>query len=183
MTDASALAGTFSDVRLVKGRKVAQLLIEVPIETVSAAIETLGGWPSPGNEQWVAVCRITAEAAKSALHAPPVQPAGGEAPSPPSPPANPKPRQRWEDMKPSIQAGIRHSDAEFREWLFDGGRVVDTTPETAKKWLRRECGDIKSLRDLDQGGAPLAEWQQIDAAFLRWRDAKRVTEQYGEMMR
>lgn len=49
---------TFSDFRLVKGRKVCQIVLEVPIEGADKALSVLGGLPNPAEERWVGVARI-----------------------------------------------------------------------------------------------------------------------------
>jgi hypothetical protein len=43
----AATQGTFSDFRLIKGRKVCQIVIEVPIEQADQALAALGGLPQP----------------------------------------------------------------------------------------------------------------------------------------
>jgi len=53
----SVLAATFSDFRLVRGRKVAQLVMEVPIEQAEVAI-SLFGMPRPDKERWVAIAPL-----------------------------------------------------------------------------------------------------------------------------
>jgi hypothetical protein len=58
MTDASVAQGTFADFRLIKGRKVCQIVIEVPIEQADQALAALGGLPQPATEAWVALARL-----------------------------------------------------------------------------------------------------------------------------
>jgi predicted metalloenzyme YecM len=57
MTDA-VTQGTFADFRLIKGRKVCQIVIEVPIEQADQALSALGGLPQPATEAWVALARL-----------------------------------------------------------------------------------------------------------------------------
>src|SRR3954466_2743835 len=57
MTDA-VTQGTFADFRLIKGRKVCQIVIEVPIEQADQALAALGGFPQPATEAWVAIARL-----------------------------------------------------------------------------------------------------------------------------
>jgi hypothetical protein len=54
----TAFQATFSDFRLVKGRKVCQIVLEVPIEGADKALSVLGGLPNPAEERWVGVARI-----------------------------------------------------------------------------------------------------------------------------
>lgn len=58
MTDLAATQGTFSDFRLIKGRKVCQIVIEIPIEQADQALAALGGLPQPMNETWIALARL-----------------------------------------------------------------------------------------------------------------------------
>lgn len=51
--DNPGIEGTFCDIRLVAGRKVTKLIIEIPTEMTNAALERLGGYPNPVNPQWV----------------------------------------------------------------------------------------------------------------------------------
>ena len=56
----SILAATFSDFRLVRGRKVAQLILEIPIEQAEAALH-LFGMPMPDRERWVAIAPMVGD--------------------------------------------------------------------------------------------------------------------------
>src|SRR4051794_33660425 len=63
MDDKAAVTqGTFSDFRLIKGRKCAQIVIEVPIEQADQALAALGGLPQPATEAWVAIARLETKA-------------------------------------------------------------------------------------------------------------------------
>jgi hypothetical protein len=48
MTDEpAAIQASFADFRLIKGRKQAQIILEIPIEGADAALAALGGIPQP----------------------------------------------------------------------------------------------------------------------------------------
>jgi hypothetical protein len=51
MSDVAAIKATFSDFRLIKGRKQAQLVLEVPIEQADNALAALGGIPQPHSDR------------------------------------------------------------------------------------------------------------------------------------
>jgi hypothetical protein len=55
----TAFQASFSDFRLVKGRKVCQLIFEVPIEQADSALSVLGGIPNPEHSIWVGIARIS----------------------------------------------------------------------------------------------------------------------------
>ena len=49
------VTATFCDTRIIAGRKVMKLILEVPIEMRNVALERLGGVPDPANPGWVMV--------------------------------------------------------------------------------------------------------------------------------
>lgn len=58
MTEHAIISGSFSEVKFIKTRSAAQLVIEIPIEQADAALRALGGVPQPGKEVPVAVARL-----------------------------------------------------------------------------------------------------------------------------
>src|SRR6478736_10459375 len=58
MSDEATFLATFTDFRLVKGRKVCQLIFEVPVEAADKALAILGGIPNPEHSAWVGIARI-----------------------------------------------------------------------------------------------------------------------------
>lgn len=57
----TAISATFSDFRIVKGRKVAQLIFETPLEAADEALRMLGGLPRPDAERWVGIAPLKAK--------------------------------------------------------------------------------------------------------------------------
>ena len=103
MTDApAAIKGTLSDFKLVKTRKLAQLVIEIPIEEADAALAALGGVPRPDAERWVAIARLDPSAVE--------RPAG---------PAPEKERRAFCDLPMSQQAALKCGDADFSKWVMN----------------------------------------------------------------
>ncbi len=138
----TAIRATYSDLKLVKTRKVLQLIFEVPIEEADNALRVLGGMPRADAETWVGIAPITEEAAQR------VAPGAVAA----------KPRKAWGDLTPTQQAGIRCSDVDFQAWLgcFDA--------EEAAVKVRDHCG-VKSRSDI--GLHPASKrWRQMDNDFL-----------------
>ncbi len=133
----NAIRAAYSDLKLVKTRKVLQLIFEVPIEEADHALRVLGGMPRGDAETWVGIAPITEEAATR--------------------PAE-KPRRAWGDLTPTQQAGIRCSDADFQAWLgcFDA--------EEAAVKVRDHCG-VKSRADIGLHPAN-RRWREMDNAFL-----------------
>ena len=133
----TAIRATYSDLKLVKTRKVLQLIFEVPIEEADNALRVLGGMPRADAETWVGIALITEEAATRPTD---------------------KPRKAWADLTPTQQAGIRCSDVDFQAWLgcFDA--------EEAAVKVRSHCG-VKSRSDI--GLHPASKrWRKMDNDFL-----------------
>lgn len=148
----SAFQATFSDFRIIKGRKVAQIHLEVPIEAANSALDVLGGVPNPESEVWVAVARLDPKAS-----APQFQQAD-------------KPRRRWDEMKPTEQAGIACQDKAFWQFLeiLSGWEVgsIDSAENAAGEM--RNVLAITSRKALDKVPALAGSWQRLYADFLTW---------------
>jgi hypothetical protein len=141
----AAIRGTFADFRLIKGRKVAQLVVELPIEEADAALATLGGLPQPAAERWVALAALNVTSIK------------------------PQEKRRFEELKSAMQAGIRCSVPAF--WRFIGEnftfRAAPVSEEDAADFVRKYCGvSSRSALNLDPKAA--AKWQELDARYMLW---------------
>lgn len=55
MDDARPIQATLSDFKLVKTRKVAQFVFEVPLESADDALKALGGLPQAHAERWCGI--------------------------------------------------------------------------------------------------------------------------------
>src|ERR1043165_3840449 len=55
---AAAFQATYSDVKLIKSRKVVQIVFEIPLEGWDAASLALGGMPNPAAEVWCGIARL-----------------------------------------------------------------------------------------------------------------------------
>jgi len=58
MDKPAAFSATYSDLKLIKTRKVVQFVFEVPLEAAEHAMNVLGGMPSPMTESWFAIARL-----------------------------------------------------------------------------------------------------------------------------
>ncbi len=167
----TAICASFADFKLIKGRKVCQLVCEVPLEQADAALAALGGLPNPHAERWVGIAPLTKQ--------PQGKPTSGSAPSPSladaadSPAAAPKPERKWDDIPPSQQAGIACASDEFQLWLLgqrfrtpDGGAVTAGGPssEHAASAVRHICG-VSSRSDLDTNPEARARWRDLYGKF------------------
>jgi hypothetical protein len=143
---AAAFQGCFADFKIVRGRKVAQLVVEVPLETADAALAALGGLPNPATETWVAIARL--------------QPAAVDKPG--------KPRNRWHDLLPAQQAAIRCTNDAFRRFVAEREQLTDMpSPEIVAEFIRDVCG-VKSRADLNNDPIAEAKWRNLDDEFVAW---------------
>lgn len=55
----TAFQATYSDWKLIRTRRVVQIVLEVPVEQADQAYKVLGGMPLSGEETWVGVARLT----------------------------------------------------------------------------------------------------------------------------
>lgn len=65
MTDRAAFTAEFADFKLIKGRKVVVICLEIPLEQADKALAVLGGIPNPAESRYVAVARLEAQPAKA----------------------------------------------------------------------------------------------------------------------
>ncbi len=132
----TAIRATYSDVKLVKTRKVLQLIFEVPIEEADNALRVLGGMPRPDAETWVGIAPITEEAAT----------------------APDKPRRRMAELGFVQQAGILCNDPRFQKWCG----CVD---EIATAFYVREYCGIGSRTELATNAAGRTRWDELRSEF------------------
>jgi len=120
----TAISATFSDLRTVKGRKMCQLVFEIPVEGAEAAIKLLG-FPRPDNPQWVGIAPLA------------IAPDAGTTTE----------RQKVEQDRRVQLAGILCGDAQFQTWFWDQEYCDGSSKEDVAEGLRRACG-IKSRKEL-----------------------------------
>jgi hypothetical protein len=145
MTDA-VTQGTFADFRLIKGRKVCQIVIEVPIEQADQALSALGGLPQPAIEAWVAIARLN-----------------GHIPEP----TPDKEKKRWNDLKLAAQASIRCTEPVFWRFIQDEYKAPAHDEEGAAKFIRRYCG-VKSRSELNLDPNCAEAWKRLESRYQVW---------------
>jgi hypothetical protein len=157
MTDPAAFQATFSDFRVVKGRKVCQWVFETPIEAADAALEALGGIPQPHEERWAAIARIVPQASvvRQQLEA---SVALIDKP--------PKERRTWSALSYAEQAGIRCNEPDFWRYLSEN---VSETPvsnaEIAADCIRAQCS-VRSRADIKPGTRAGRFWASLDETYI-----------------
>ena len=98
MTAPAAISGDFCTFRHVQGRKVLQIVIEVPAEAASAVFATLG-MPGSGAGIPVGIARLVA------------------APEPTAKPEAAKERRPFPELPYSQQAALRCGQRDFQDFL------------------------------------------------------------------
>jgi hypothetical protein len=149
----TAFQATFASFRLVQGRKVAQLIFEVPIEAADNALSVLGGVPNPEQTRWVGIARIDPKATKPKL-------AG---------------KDLW---RASSECAMLCKEPKFWDFINDNwwygtesGDVLDNAAvdeNTATNAVRRLLG-LDSRADLDRNTESAALWNDMKLQYEEWR--------------
>lgn len=201
MTEPRVIRADYSNWRPVAGRKVLQLILEVPIEQTADVMAKLGV-PMPGESKWCAVALLEnggpasgndagtrSQTQKSSDNsAAPIIPRG-EAPSPTiatiatdgtlATPA--KDRHPFASLPLAQQAAIRCSDAAFQRWVvanYSGQHAYLANEDTAAILVREHC-KVASRANISED----------DGSGLRWADLERkfkahlTDEQYAGVRR
>jgi hypothetical protein len=152
----TAFRATYSDFKLVKTRKVVQIVLEVPVEQANTVLDVLGGMPDPSRETWVGVAPLRHDAAQ------------------PQPADQPRPagaKRDWRDLPPSQQAAIRIGEPAFAVYLRENH---------ADEW--HETGDadaclkmilrIDSKTELKTDPKRMMLWRQLDDHYQAWKQVE-----------
>lgn len=59
MTDKpAAFSASYADLKVIKTRRVVQIIFEVPLEAAGHSLNVLGGMPDTESEAWFAIARL-----------------------------------------------------------------------------------------------------------------------------
>lgn len=138
MTDA-AFTAEFADFKLIKGRKVVVICLEIPLEQADKALAVLGGIPNPAESRHVAVARLETQPAKVE------KPAG---------------------KTPSQRAWALCQSTRFQRWIHPYPAVAEVEPSetTAVDALRRRLG-IRSRSEIDTNPAVKAAFENLEREY------------------
>lgn len=151
----AGFAATFSDFKLIRGRKVAQIVLEVPIEQADAAVNSLGGLPRPDSERWVAVARLVPGAEKAA---------SGQAPRP----APEKPRRTFDELPLAQQAALKCSDEAFQRFMVEM-HEAEPGDDGAAEAVRAYCG-VASRSEIKAGTQAAGCWRDLLGRYRLWME-------------
>lgn len=144
MTDAVA-QGDYVDLRFIKGRKVAQIVVEIPIEAADAFLDAFKA-PQSDKSVPVAIARLEPSALKQQLQ-------------------QSVEMERKKGGKLAQQAGILCNEPRFMTFLSETGALLPA--ENAPEYLRRQCG-VKTRADLDHDGNAAEVFRTIKWAYEAW---------------
>lgn len=178
----TAIAGTYADLKFIRTRRTAQVVIEIPIERAGEVVDLFGA-PQPDAEVWVALARLNPEKVAGSSNGRTSDFGSEDAGSTPAPAA----KRRFEEMPRSQQAGVLCNDERFQEWLKT---ICPTIWENAHRDLRyaddggavageavRVLCDVGSRADLNdhpRAPAPM-KWDRLVAEYRR---SQRVDDDY-----
>ena len=148
----TAITATFSDFRFVRGRKVAQLIFEVPLEGANAALAALGGVPMPDKEVWVGIAPLNGKAVRE------------------PPRAADKPRRKFEELPLSQQAGIIANEPAFWRYAQERLRTSISGEEKAAEYIRKHCS-VSSRADIRPGTIAETSWIKLRDSYEAWKVA------------
>jgi len=170
MTDRAAFQATYSDWRLIKGRKVVQIVFELPLEKASLAYESLGGMPNPASEVWCAIARMnlkevmpdTAHDNTGPHNA--VPRSQDEIPSK----AGGAQRRPFTSLPLTQQSAILCADPVFRSFLNEEYGCDCHDDESTAAALRKRC-NVTSRADIKPGTMAASLFIQIREQFIAWK--------------
>lgn len=164
MTDLCAIQADYVNWRPVNGRKVLQLVFEVPLESTHDVLTKLGT-PTPGESKWVAIALLDLKLGQAGkpmtLPTPPKGTAHGLDSVPTSQAEGGSPK-KWNDYARSQQAYILCRDPDFCRYFGAGS-------ETATIAKLRTHFKIGSRGDLDKPENH-ERWDEFVALFHLHRD-------------
>jgi hypothetical protein len=145
----TAFQATFSDFRLVKGRKVCQIVLEVPIEGADKALSVLGGLPNPAEERWVGVARIEQKKNHPVLTGKDLWRASAECAMACKEP------EFWKMLN------LRYKNSNRPDFPINSERKAT---EFVRSWL-----EIDSRSDIDHDATAAERWEKINQDYMKWQ--------------
>lgn len=169
MNEPAAFRATFSDWKLIRTRKVVQLVFEVPIEAADHAYTVLGGMPDPGKSVWCAVARLNGKEGDAAHEPAANRDRQGEHIAPPgqSKPAG-RAKRSWDELSAAERAGIRCKEPAFQRFLREEYDDEVTDEDTAAHLIKGLCS-VRSRADIKPGTDAFDAWNDIDNDYRIWQ--------------
>jgi hypothetical protein len=173
MTDEpAALEAVYSDWKVVKTRKVIQLVFEIPVEADQTAYKVMGGMPDHASSRWFAIARLNQQPAKG----------GREATSPSlhentltQPAEEPTPRapKPFHEKSYTQQAWEMCRNTRFQQYMREQhpkswGFLNNGTPEERTTMLVRWMCQVKSRSEIKPDMASGRAWKSLMRWYHEW---------------
>lgn len=135
-----AVQARYADWRPVKGRKVLQIVLEVPLERQGEVLTMLGA-PMPDRDLWVAIALLTDQQ-----------------------------NDTYKGGKLAQKAGILCGQGAFRQWAatvgeYDGIAMLDA--DMAADFIRERCG-VSSRAHLDHDQVAAKNFNEMNREYEAW---------------
>lgn len=166
MSEPCVIRADYANWRPVAGRKVLQLVFEVPIEQTADVMAKLGV-PMPGESLWCAIAVLDSPVAQRSE-----PPAHNGLVAGSNPAGATKDRKPFASLPLVQQCAIRCNDNEFKLFL-NASNGVDAADK-----VRKMCG-VTSRSELTAGSKPGKEWLRLEGEY----QAYLTTRQYADQVR
>jgi hypothetical protein len=163
MTAPAAFQATYSDLRFVKGRKVAIISLEMPIEHAEAFVQAFGT-PNPAVETWVGIARLDLSKAKElGPDTKGIMNVGLEHHEEAQ-----KPKRKMADIPIAQRAALLCQRQSFWRWMREerGCNGVHNEHDAADE-LRKWCA-VSSRSEFASDPIAASEFVGIERAFDEW---------------
>lgn len=161
MSEPCVIQADYANWRPVAGRKVLQLVFEVPIEQTADVMQKLGV-PMPGESKWCAIALLEVPVDQRIEHPVPDRKAAGSITAG----ATTKERKKFTDLPLSQQAAMRCDDTNF-QWFLSSKDYWPPRTEIADA-VRELCG-VPSRREIIKNTPAGDRWEQIEREYQSWR--------------
>lgn len=178
MSEPRVIQADYANWRPVQGRKVLQLIFEVPIEQTADVMNKLGT-PTSGESRWCAIALLdkTRAVSNGATvagstdhlngHEPDRNDSGGGNPSKVVT-AGETAHRKFSELPLPQQAGIRCQDRDFQWFLMDKYPVIAANNTETKGAVCVICGVI-TRSELTHGEASGDKWLALEERYQAWR--------------
>lgn len=172
MNNAAAFKASVYGLRTVASRKLAQIVLEIPIEELPRAM-TILGTIDPSQSNWVAVARLVPSPDQPAKEM--RQPDSSAAPV--TAIRSERPKRAFRDMTPAQQAGMMCNDIAFQKFLTEKFKTLPITNELDAATIVRNYCQVNSRAEILGGTRAEQRWNLLASAYHAWqREPEYVTD-------